>query len=65
METFLAVLIALGIFIGIPVIIVVTYIGIATGLFKVLKYRTQRRISAYRRTSSKIPESSILENVSK
>jgi hypothetical protein len=63
METFLAVLMALGIFIGIPIIIALTYVGVVSGLFKVIRHRAMRKISASRRKAVTIPEESMLEKV--
>ena len=63
MEIFLAILMVLGIFIVIPTIIAFIYIGVVSGLFRVIAYRARRRITAARRRAARMPEEAVLEKV--
>ena len=65
MEIFLAILMVLGIFIVIPAIIAFIYIGVVSGLFRVIAYRARRRITAPQRRAARMPEEAVLEKVTK
>ena len=64
MEIFLAILMVLGIFIVIPAIVAFVYIGVVSGLFRVISHRARRRIAATRRRAVRVPEEATLEKVS-
>lgn len=59
MEIFLTILMVLGIFIAIPAIIGFVYVGVASGLFRVISHRARRRITASRRRVVRIPEETV------
>lgn len=61
MEIFLAILMVLGIFIVIPAIIAFIYIGVVSGLFRVIVYTARRRIAAPRRRVVRMPEEAVLK----
>ena len=63
MDVFLAILMVLGIFVVLPAIIAFTYIGVVSGLFRVVKHRAYRRITAVRRKAARAPEEAVLEEV--
>lgn len=63
MDVFLAILMVLGIFVVLPAIIAFTYIGVVSGLFRVVRHRAHRRITAVRRKVARAPEETVLEEV--
>jgi len=65
MDTFLAVLMALGIFVGIPVIIGITIVGIYSGLFRVIGHNMRRKFTASRRRAARIPEETMPEKITR